>query len=103
MIEDVESGKINCIITKDLSRFGREHVMMGYYLEFYFVEKNVRYIAVSDGEDTGVPDWAEIQQDYASGLTRGKVVELGCGHYVHNIRQAQIAEDMKSFLNGYDE
>ena len=58
---------------------------------------------VSDGEDTGVPDWAEIQQDYASGLTRGKVVELGCGHYVHNIRQAQIAEDMKSFLSGYDE
>ena len=51
MIEDVESGRINCIITKNLSRFGREHVMMGYYLEFYFVEKNVRYIDVSEGED----------------------------------------------------
>ena len=63
MIEDVESGKINCIITKDLSRFGREHVMMGYYLEFYFVEKDVRYIAVSDGEDTekGLSDFVPFK------------------------------------------
>ena len=63
MIEDVESGMINCIITKDLSRFGREHVMMGYYLEFYFVEKNVRYIAVSDGEDTekGLSDFVPFK------------------------------------------
>ena len=63
MIEDVESGKINCIITKDLSRFGREHVMMGYYLEFYFVDKNVRYIAVSDGEDTekGLSDFVPFK------------------------------------------
>lgn len=63
MIEDVESGRVNCIITKDLSRFGREHVMMGYYLEFYFVEKNVRYIAVSDGEDTekGLSDFVPFK------------------------------------------
>ena len=32
MMDDVEAGKVNCIITKDLSRFGREHVMMDYYL-----------------------------------------------------------------------
>ena len=38
MMEDVESGKVNCIITKDLSRLGREHIMMDYYLEFYFPE-----------------------------------------------------------------
>lgn len=63
MIEDVEDGKVNCIITKDLSRFGREHVMMGYYLEFYFVEKEVRYIAVSDNEDTdkGLSDFVPFK------------------------------------------
>ena len=63
MIEDVESGKINCIVTKDLSRFGREHIMVGYYLEFYFVEKNVRYIAVSDNEDTekGLSDFVPFK------------------------------------------
>ena len=38
MMDDVEAGKVNCIVTKDLSRFGREHVMMDYYLEFMFPE-----------------------------------------------------------------
>lgn len=63
MIEDVEAGRVNCIITKDLSRFGREHIMMGYYLEFYFVDKNVRYIAVSEGEDTekGLSDFVPFK------------------------------------------
>ena len=42
MMDDVEAGKVNCIVTKDLSRFGREHVMMDYYLEFLFPEKRVR-------------------------------------------------------------
>ncbi len=63
MMDDVESGTVNCIITKDLSRFGREHVMMDYYLEFYFPEKKVRYIAVSDGEDTekGLSDFVPFK------------------------------------------
>ena len=52
MMADVEAGKVNCIASKDLSRFGREHIMMDYYLEFVFPEKGVRYIAVSDNEDT---------------------------------------------------
>ena len=52
MMDDVEAGKVNCIVTKDLSRFGREHVMMDYYLEFLFPEKRVRYIAVAENEDT---------------------------------------------------
>ena len=52
MMDDVEAGKINCIVTKDLSRFGREHVMMDYSLEFMFPEKHIRYIAVTENEDT---------------------------------------------------
>ena len=40
MMDDVEAGKVNCIVTKDLSRFGREHVMMDYYLEFLLPRKN---------------------------------------------------------------
>ena len=52
MMSDVEAGKVNCIVTKDLSRFGREHVMMDYYLEFVFPEKQVRYIAIAENEDT---------------------------------------------------
>ena len=63
MMDDVESGKINCIVTKDLSRFGREHVMMDYYLEFVFPEKKIRYIAVSDNEDTekGLSDFVPFK------------------------------------------
>lgn len=52
MIEDIESGKINTVITKDLSRLGRDYLQTGYYTEVYFPGKKVRYIAISDGIDT---------------------------------------------------
>lgn len=63
MMADIESGKVNCVISKDLSRFGREHVMMDYYLEFLFPEKNVRYIAVVENEDTerGLSDFVPFK------------------------------------------
>lgn len=52
MIKDVEHGVINCIITKDLSRLGRNYSKVGYYTDEYFVDKGVRYIAVNDNVDT---------------------------------------------------
>ena len=52
MIKDCESKKINMIITKDTSRLGRDHIEFGYYVERYFPEHNVRYVAVNDGIDT---------------------------------------------------
>ncbi len=52
MIEDIEDGKINCVITKDLSRFGRNHIESSIYIEIYFPEHGVRYIALTDGVDT---------------------------------------------------
>ena len=52
MIEDIEDGKINLVITKDLSRLGRDYLKTGYYTECYFPENDVRYIAVNDGIDT---------------------------------------------------
>ena len=39
MIEDIESGKINTVITKDLSRLGRDYLQTGYYTEVYFPSK----------------------------------------------------------------
>ena len=44
MMADVDAGRVNCIVTKDLSRFGRDHIMVGYYLEYEFPEKQVRYV-----------------------------------------------------------
>ena len=76
MMDDVESCKINCIVTKDLSRFGREHVMMDYYLEFVFPEKKIRYIAVSDNEDTekGLSDFVPFKNLFKNKGCSGKVI-----------------------------
>lgn len=52
MIEDVENGKINCVLVKDLSRFGREHIETGRYLRRIFPAYGVRFIALGDGVDT---------------------------------------------------
>ena len=56
MIEDIESGKINCVITKDLSRLGREMYKTGNYIEQYFLEHDVRYIAINDSYDSNIGD-----------------------------------------------
>ncbi|MBO5349589.1 MAG: recombinase family protein [Clostridia bacterium] len=56
MKNDIELGKVNLVITKDLSRLGREYIETGFYIEKYFPKKNVRYIAVNDGIDTFDPD-----------------------------------------------
>ena len=52
MLKDIEAGKINMVITKDLSRLGRDYLQTGYYTEIYFPDHKVRYVALSDGIDT---------------------------------------------------
>ena len=52
MISDIEAGTIDCVIVKDLSRFGRDYIDMGFYLERYFPSKGVRFIAINDGVDS---------------------------------------------------
>lgn len=52
MIKDIELGKINMVITKDLSRLGRDYITTGEYVEKWFPKYNVRYISLLDGVDT---------------------------------------------------
>ena len=52
MIEDAEAKRINCVITKDQSRLGRNHLESGFYMEVYFPEHGIRYIALNDNVDT---------------------------------------------------
>ena len=52
MMEDVKAGKIGTIITKDLSRFGRDYLMTGQYIEMILPDYDVRYIAINDNVDT---------------------------------------------------
>ena len=58
MLADCESGKINCVIVKDLSRFGRNAIDAGYYLEKYLPALGVRFIAVTDDFDSYSDDGA---------------------------------------------
>ena len=52
MIADIEAAKVGCVITKDLSRLGRNYIEAGSYIEIFFPKHNVRYIAVTDGVDS---------------------------------------------------
>ena len=52
LLEDIEHKKVNIVITKDMSRLGRNYIEVGYYLENYFPLNKVRYIAINDGVDT---------------------------------------------------
>lgn len=52
MKEDIEKGRINMILTRDLSRFARNYIVAGYYLEDYFKENGTRFISVLDNVDT---------------------------------------------------
>ena len=52
LMKDIELGKINMIITKDMSRLGRDYIGTGELIEKYFPNNNIRYIAINDGIDT---------------------------------------------------
>ncbi len=55
MLEEVKAGNINTIIVKDMSRFGRNYLQVGFYTEMVFPDKGVRFIAVNNGIDSNNP------------------------------------------------
>lgn len=80
MLTDVEGGRVNCVVVKDLSRLGRNTIDTGFYLEKYFPLHGVRFIAVNDdydsemGENSGnhliVPLKNMINEAYAADIAR---------------------------------
>lgn len=52
MIEDVRGGRINCVVVKDLSRFGRNYIQIGEYTDYLFPSLGCRFVAINDGIDT---------------------------------------------------
>lgn len=56
LLEDAKSGKINLIIVKDLSRFGRNYIQVGQYIDYIFPTYNIRFIALNDNVDTANKD-----------------------------------------------
>ena len=52
LIEDIEAGKVGMVITKDMSRIGRNYLEVGYYTEIYFGQRDIRFIAIANGVDS---------------------------------------------------
>ena len=52
MLQDIENKTINMVVTKDLSRLGRDYIKTGHYIENYFPQNSIRYVAITDGIDT---------------------------------------------------
>ncbi|MCI8486912.1 MAG: recombinase family protein [Clostridia bacterium] len=60
LIEDINKGKINCLVSKDLSRLGRDYIATGDYIENFFKEKGIRYIAINDNIDSKDEETLEL-------------------------------------------
>ena len=78
LIADIEAGKVGCVITKDLSRLGRNYIEAGSYIEIFFPKHNVRYIAVTDGVDSltrqemDITPFKNILNDITAGIFQRK-------------------------------
>ena len=76
MIEDIEAKKVNMVITKDLSRLGRDYLQVGYYTDSYFPDHSIRFIAINDcvdsddGENELAPFRNVMNEMYARDISR---------------------------------
>ena len=59
LIRLIESGTVNCVVVKDFSRLGRDHIETGKYIERYFASKNVRFISINDNYDSLKSDMSD--------------------------------------------
>jgi len=55
LLTEIEAGRVGTVIVKDMSRFGRNYLQVGFYMEMMFPKKNVRFIAVNNGVDSANP------------------------------------------------
>lgn len=81
MIKDIKAGNVNCVIVKDLSRFARNYLQAGEYMQEVFLEYKTRFIAIFDNVDMEGPDNFDMQtvfknvmnEDYSRRLSRNLI------------------------------
>lgn len=93
MIADIEEGKIGTVLSKDLSRLGRNYIESGSYIEIFFPQHDVRYIAVNDGVDTIINSEMDItpfknilnemySRDISKKVKTGKMIRAQQGKFM---------------------
>lgn len=99
MMEDIKKKKINCVICKDLSRFGRNYVDAGRYLEKIFPFMGVRFIAINDNYDT---NGEKTQQDSLIVPFKNLINDAYCRDISVKIRsQLDIKRKMGDFIGAF--
>lgn len=89
MMQDVYDGRVNCVIVKDLSRFGRNYTDSGYYIDNVFVRLNVRFIALNNGFDS-----------MSSGMNAAtKCITVGVQNVINESVAATTSVNVRGTLN----
>jgi len=88
MLADLENGKIDCCISKDLSRLGRNSIDTGYYIEKYFPTRGFRYIAINDNYDSADGHSGGIMVSLKNLINETYAIEVG--RKVHNTFQMNV-------------
>lgn len=89
MIDDIEEGKIDTIITKDISRLGRNFLDTLYYITDYFPKHEIRYIAINDGYDSSNPDSGMCDMFLQVRTLLNERYIKNCSEKVRNAKQQQ--------------
>lgn len=100
MMDDVLSGKIQCIVVKDLSRFGRNFLETGYYLENVLPRLNVRFISINDDLDSS----RKSDMESIAVPIKNMVNELYAKDFSKNRRRFlnfTVSEEMQKFCGAH--
>lgn len=96
MLQDIEKGRINMVVVKDLSRLGRNNSKVTYYLDEYFPVHKIRFIAINNDYDSDKPN---ASQEYAW-LTNG-INESYCLDISKKVRSALQSRKEKGYFTGW--
>lgn len=97
MLQDIQKGKIDCVVVKDLSCLGRDYITVGYYLEMFFPSRNVRFISINDQFDTTDGITNRDKSAYIKSSTRIPLINLFNEPVSIEIKmKAEVILDMKA-------